>query len=608
MRRFIRTWKKLKFANQLTIVFVSVFLIQLVIIQWLSGYYMGEMMEAKIKESFRHTLQQTALNLDTSMQRYKEAINQLFGDTDFIMEISALGKETDEEEQRKIKEELDDIMKEFMTYRSEVRCMSVKTESGVIYGYDRMENELLNPIISKLHRDYYDNRVFEDNQGLKGIWMPTEFLDRRGTKEYYVYSYGRQITDWYINRQVGTGIVSIEERVLDEICRNAQISEDRNINFLFITDKNKNIVSFYDKEMIGKNMNCIIDKHKEGNAKIKGEDFFIFQEEIPSTQWQLVSVLNVRYIYDKLDDIQKIIWVVSLMLAVLVIVLVAYVSKRMSQYINNILNTMNKVQGGKLSAKVPIPKGEKNEISQIATHFNIMMNTVNEQMDTIKKSGKREKEAEIRALEAQINPHFVYNTLDSINWLAIENGQEEISNMLSQFAQILRYQIQKSNKIVTIEEELGYLEKYLYLQKERFMDSFEYVIECQETVKLCRINKMIFQPFIENAILHGVVDMEMGGLITVKIRNVDEEFLSFSVSDNGHGMTQEQIKLIFEKRTNPGNSIGVLNVLERLDLYYGKNYSITVQSHIGKGTVIITKIPKRYEKYVREEMNEDIDC
>lgn len=217
MRRFIRTWKKLKFANQLTIVFVSVFLIQLVIIQWLSGYYMGEMMEAKIKESFRHTLQQTALNLDTSMQRYKEAINQLFGDTDFIMEISALGKETDEEEQRKIKEELDDIIKEFMTYRSEVRCMSVKTESGVIYGYDRMENELLNPIISKLHRDYYDNRVFEDNQGLKGIWMPTEFLDRRGTKEYYVYSYGRQITDWYINRQVGTGIVSIEERVLERV-------------------------------------------------------------------------------------------------------------------------------------------------------------------------------------------------------------------------------------------------------------------------------------------------------------------------------------------------------------------------------------------------------
>lgn len=606
MKKLIKFWNSLKFSNQLTIVFVGVFLIQLIIVQWLSGYYMGEVLEEKIKESFRHTLQQTASNLDTSMLSYKDAISQLFGDTDFIMEISALGREEDEEEQKKIKEELDSIMKEFMTYRSEIRCMSVKTENGLVYGYDRMENELLNPIISELHKTYYGEELFENNQGLKGVWTPTEFLDRRGTIEYYVYSYGKQITDWYVNRQVGTGIVSIEEKVLEKICKSAQISEDSRINFLFITDKKNNIVSYTDKELIGKNMNKIIEKQDNGLACIQGEDYFVFQEEIPSTKWQLVSALNVDYVYDKLGDIQKIIWIVSLMLAILVIVLVACVSKKMSRYINNILNTMNKVQGGKLSSKVPIPKGEKNEISQIATHFNIMMNTVNEQMEMIKESGKREKEAEIRALEAQINPHFVYNTLDSINWLAIENGQEEISSMLSQFAQILRYQIQKSNKIVTIQEELGYLEKYLFLQKARFMDSFEYVIECQETVKMCRINKMIFQPFIENAILHGVADMETGGLITIKILNVNEDLLSFIVSDNGHGMTEEQIRLIFEDRTNPGNSIGVLNVLDRLDLYYGKDYTITIQSHMGKGTVITTTIPKSYETW--EERHENTDC
>lgn len=606
MKKFIRCWNRLKFSNQLTIVFVGVFLIQLVIVQWLSGYYMGEVLEEKIKDSFRHTLQQTASNLDTSMQSYKDAINQLFGDPDFIAEISALGKEKDEDEKKKIKEELDSIMKEFMTYRSEIRCMSVRTENGLFYGYDRMENELLNPIISEVHTKYYEREEFENNQGLKGFWTQTEFLDRRGTIEYYVYSYGKQITDWYVNRQVGTGIVSIDEKVLEKICRSAQVSEDSKVNFLFITDEDNNIVSYSDKKIIGENINRIIEKQVNGLASIQGEEFFVFQEVIPSTKWQLISVLNVNYVYDKLSDIQKIILIVSLLLAVLVIVLVACVSKKMSRYINDILNTMNKVQGGKLSSKVPIPKGEKNEISQIATHFNIMMNTVNEQLDLIKESGKREKEAEIRALEAQINPHFVYNTLDSINWLAIENEQEEISSMLSQFGQILRYQIQKSNKVVTIEEELGYLEKYLFLQKVRFMDNFEYVIECQETVKMCKINKMIFQPFIENAILHGVSDMETGGLITIKVQNVDDNFFSFTVSDNGRGMSEEQIRLIFIDRENFGNSIGVLNVLDRLDLYYEKNYSITVQSHMGKGTVIEITIPKSYRTL--EERHEDTDC
>ena len=181
--------------------------------------------------------------------------------------------------------------------------------------------------------------------------------------------------------------------------------------------------------------------------------------------------------HHRLYEIQKTVLAVSFLLALAVLGAVLYVSKKMSKYITDIVNTMNKVQGGKLNAKVGIHRDEKNEISQIATHFNIMMNTVNEQMQMVKESGIREKEAEIRALEAQINPHFIYNTLDSINWLAIENDQKEISSMLSKFAQILRYQIQKSNQIVMISEELSYLERYLYLQKVRFMDSFEYVIE-----------------------------------------------------------------------------------------------------------------------------------
>lgn len=593
MRKYIRGWKQLTFSSQLTIMFISIFLLQLILVQGVSAYYMGKVMEEKIRDSFQHSLRQTALNINASMQRHKEAINELFRDTDFVMEVALLGKETDEEAQRRTKEKLDDIMKEFMTYRSEVRCMSIRTDNGIIYGYDRMEIELLNPIISDLHQNYYKDQVFEDNQGLKGKWVSTEFLDRRGTKEYYVYSYGKQVTDWYVNRQVGTGIVSIEERVLGEICENAQISDDKDTNFLFITDKDENIISFYDEKFIGENMSKLLGKRETEYIKIKNDNYLVFQEEISSTQWQLVSVLNVKYIYDKLNDIQKIIRVISLILGVLVILLVAYGSRKMSKYIKDILHTMNKVQGGKLSAKVPIPQGEKNEISQIATHFNIMMNTVNEQMNMVKESGERKKEAEIRALEAQINPHFVYNTLDSINWLAIENDQKEISNMLSQFAQILRYQIQKSNKIVTIQEELGYLEKYLYLQKVRFMDNFEYVIECQETVKSCRINKMIFQPFIENAILHGVADMESGGLISIRIQNADAGHLLFAVSDNGHGMTEEQIRTIFKDRTNPGNSIGVLNVLARLDLYYGTDYEIDVQSYIGKGTTITTRIPKR---------------
>ena len=197
-----------------------------------------------------NSLRQTTLNLDTSLKGYKKAIDELFRDTDFIMAVNALNSMNDENEW-KIKSELDKTMKEFLTYRSEVRSMSIRTISDISYGYDRQEVELLNPKISSLHQRYFSQGIFEDNGGLKGKWMPTQYLDRKGTREYYVYSYGKQIMDYYTNRQVGTGIVSIEESVLSEICANGQVSRDRDINYLLITDADGRIISHYDKDVIG---------------------------------------------------------------------------------------------------------------------------------------------------------------------------------------------------------------------------------------------------------------------------------------------------------------------------------------------------------------------
>ncbi len=223
-----------------------------------------------------------------------------------------------------------------------------------------------------------------------------------------------------------------------------------------------------------------------------------------------------------------------------------------------------------------------------------MMHTVNAQMEEIRQAGIREKEAEIRALELQINPHFIYNTLDSINWLAVENEQDEISNMLSQFARILRYQIDKSNKIVTIEQELVYLEMYLYLQKVRFSDSFEFVIQCDELVKYCLIHKMIFQPFVENAILHGFKGISYNGILEILIRNHDESSLVFEIIDNGNGMDAETKNRTIGKQREKTKSIGIENVLNRLDAYYGQEYIFSMESEVGKGTKIKIVIPKKY--------------
>lgn len=403
-----------------------------------------------------------------------------------------------------------------------------------------------------------------------------------------MFSYGKQVVNLYTNRQVGTGIVSIEESVLNDICTDGQINEDRSVNYLFLTDENGRIISHYDKSRIGRKVEEeILEKQQEE------DHYLILSETVSPVGFRLYSVLNERYIFERLYKLQRMVTLASVLVAAAVFLIMGYISGKMSGAIQELLQTMTRVQEGSLDAKAGIDQDEKNEISQIADHFNVMMKKVNEQMQMVREAGIREKDAEIRALEAQINPHFIYNTLDTINWMAIENDEQEISEMLSRFAQILRFQIQKSNQIITIREEIAYLEQYLYLQKVRFMDNFEYLIECQETIKNCCIHKMLFQPFVENAIIHGLAQKEYGGWIKILVHEKEDGFLTFVISDNGCGMTQEQIHSLFEQRVDSGKSIGIRNVLSRMDLYYGNRYLVSVQSELDRGTVIEVTFPRQ---------------
>ena len=587
-----KIWKRQSFRRQLQWCFFIIILFQIVVVEGISTIYINDYMKDRIEESYQNSLRQTALTMSSSMTAYKKAIDELFRNADFISAVAALNdidlKEASTDEEWKTKEQLDDIMKEFMIYRSEIRNMSIRTTTGNVYGYDRQMPELWYPQLSEVHEKYYAAEEFEDKSGLKGKWEPTEYLDRIGTIEYYVFSYGKQVVNLYTNRQVGTGIVSIEESVLNDICTDGQINEDRSVNYLFLTDENGRIISHYDKSRIGRKVEEeILEKQQEE------DHYLILSETVSPVGFRLYSVLNERYIFERLYKLQRMVTLASVLVAAAVFLIMRYISGKMSGAIQALLQTMTRVQEGSLDAKAGIDQDEKNEISQIADHFNVMMKKVNEQMQMVREAGIREKDAEIRALEAQINPHFIYNTLDTINWMAIENDEQEISEMLSRFAQILRFQIQKSNQIITIREEIAYLEQYLYLQKVRFMDNFEYLIECQETIKNCCIHKMLFQPFVENAIIHGLAQKEYGGWIKILVHEKEDGFLTFVISDNGCGMTQEQIHSLFEQRVDSGKSIGIRNVLSRMDLYYGNRYLVSVQSELDRGTVIEVTFPRQ---------------
>ena len=210
------------------------------------------------------------------------------------------------------------------------------------------------------------------------------------------------------------------------------------------------------------------------------------------------------------------------------------------------------------------------------------------------------RKAELKIMEAQINPHFLYNTLDTINWMAIERNEMEISSMLGSLGSLLRYSVTNIDCPVLIRAELEWIKKYLFLQRKRFQNLFDYQMEIQPGIEDMTIYKMLLQPLIENCLLHGFCDISYGGKILIKMYT-EGSFLIISISDNGCGLSPEKLQELNNMAHNPcahvTENIGFLNVFRRLHAYYGDRFQFYIRSQ--NGTEINIYLPLQDVKLLK---------
>ncbi|WP_420539871.1 histidine kinase [Paenibacillus polymyxa] len=208
------------------------------------------------------------------------------------------------------------------------------------------------------------------------------------------------------------------------------------------------------------------------------------------------------------------------------------------------------------------------------------------------------KELELLALQNQINPHFLFNTLNVLSKLAILEGAEKTSDLIVSLSNLLRYSLQKLDKPVTLQEELGHISEYVTIQQARFRDRIRFDLHFDASVLQQQIPALTIQPFIENAFLHGVADMENGAIITLTLSRAGED-VQIEISDNGKGMTEETrlsvLRLEGGAESSSSTGLGMQNVFRRLQLFYEKEGMIEIRSHIGLGTTITIRIPVKKE-------------
>ena len=316
--------------------------------------------------------------------------------------------------------------------------------------------------------------------------------------------------------------------------------------------------------------------------------------------WRVVGVSYVQeLITDSLWELGRILILVALMILVVMFIISSILSKALSRPVQAFAEEMEQFEQN-ADDFVYTPVGGVREVRILSESFSHMVKRIQSMMATIRDEQKNLRKTELRALQAQINPHFLYNTLDSISWMAERGKNEDAVEMVNALAMLFRISISKGHELIPIRSELQHAESYLQIQSHRYKNQFSYEFDADEDCMDYLCNKITLQPIIENAIYHGINGLVDDGKITVSVKS-DNDDIVMTVEDNGNGMTEEQIETIMNKERSDNKGIGIKNVNDRLKIYFGAEYGITIESVLDEGTRVIVRMPKvteasEYEK------------
>lgn len=397
-----------------------------------------------------------------------------------------------------------------------------------------------------------------------------------------------------------------EESDWDELLSNASnvVSELR-----LVTDNSNNLKTLDTVSKYLHNLNIyrnrIVTNLNQGN-------FYEENMEIWENDIQIVTALvretMITYIYDETVELQaardayqqfyrnliRIIMAGLIVLFLILIVISYYIPLGITRNLRELCEITDRIAGGDLTVQASVEGGA--EVEALSTSMNAMILKINELIAQVTEEQKRLRKSEFELLQSQINPHFLYNTLDAIMWLIEAGEREQAVSMVRNLSDFFRTSLNQGKDIITIEEELAHVRSYLEIQKTRYQDILDYEIDVPENLYSCRIPKITLQPLVENALYHGIKNRRGMGMIRIS-GSADADRITLTVSDNGAGMTRERleevVKAIENGTPSEGGIYGVYNVNERIRLNDGDAYGLHFDSTEGKGTTVSILLPKQ---------------
>ncbi|MEX5286329.1 histidine kinase [Selenomonas sputigena] len=584
--------------------FVLLFIFPVACIQIVSYLSNIQIVNHIMQDAANRHLYQMQQNLQIALSSYDYMLYQLYTDKKLMHWLEADEERADAARARL---EITQLLRTAIHGQSYVQVITIVTEDGQVFLFDRLKgsqekHNWLND--SSMPLSYIYQQVVEHRRTY--AFSTTSGKDFSG-QIYHYFHIAHAIRGGKNGAPVGIVILSLDADVLNKEC-NADLAyplQQEQRSFCFILDRSDNIVSFPDPALIGHNIPCTERQnlaeacrtflYTNGVFRENGLDVQILHDD--RFGWNLVRVSDEHDLISYIDRQYQIAVLGMLLVAILLGSMVFFLNRKVIHSLNQLLQDMRFSDDDVLV----MPLRQRSfirEIDGLHAKFYHMLHKINALIERIKIMTLQQKDAEIRVLEAQINPHFLYNSLDMINWMAIDAEEYGISDAVHLLAQILRYAITGINQPTQLVQEIDWMKKYLHLLQMKAKGSFQYRIELESGLEECLIYKMLLQPFMENAILHGFSRTGRAARLEIYMHRRGAR-IEIIIIDNGVGISQDKLNKIqqmIQDLKNPDvHHIGIYNVCNRLHLYYGKEAELKISSVVGQGTKVSLAIPQIQE-------------
>lgn len=559
--------KGMRLKSKLAMVYILAGFLPIVVILFVNYFQMRSVFKSQEKNTLYSFIKRSVLDLDDEFKKYAELAKLITNDenvNDILSTIYLDDNRINEKFDQSVAPSLDT----FIYFHNEVSKITIYTDRIVDY-----KNKYLAPIEELKKADWYESIAdSRNNNWIAGTDEKTIVLVRK------MQSLEENGINGYFYEKINY------DNVFEDL------SEDISDNYgICVSDSlGQNIYSY----------DTFTDKNKEYNLSLseitkkypdKNKDYFIVKKTIPETGWNVWLYKPEKLMGTSIRQINIITFGGTLVCLVATFMCIRFTAIFVTTRIAKLQKAVARVE--KEDFSYTLNTTSQDEIGELITSFSKMERKLNYLINEVYKSRIKEKEYEMKALQAQINPHFLYNTLSLINWKAIEAGKRDISKITLALSAFYRTSLNKGNNITHISGEIENMRSYLSIQLMLHDDGFDVTEDIDDSVLRYTCPNLILQPLIENAIDHGIDVMpeDRRGVISVICKDMDT-YIQFVIKDNGIGMTKEQTVKIL---TKDSKGYGVRNVNERLKLCYGEEYPMIIKSKENTGTEVIITIPKK---------------